>query len=78
MSKIINKTLANDREYFLYHDYIKLFSKTLNPLFENISYKLSHVLLAPKSEAESLLSLKKAQVQRQGSYIEWTLFRQTS
>ena len=59
LKKTITRALANDRQNQLEYDFNELFQQDINPLFDNISVKQSHVLLASKADTEMIISLNE-------------------
>ena len=53
------RALANDHQYKLNYDFYELLEKNIDQIFENVSIKQSHILLASKYDTELMLSLNK-------------------
>ena len=53
------RALANDHQNKLNYDFYELLEKNIDQIFENVSIKQSHILLASKYDTELMLSLNK-------------------
>lgn len=55
MTDILNQAMNTDRH--LTYDFQNIFTEKIDQLFDNISYKLSHVLLASKHDSEAMIAV---------------------
>ena len=55
----MSRALANDKQNILEYDTNKLYQNYINMIFDKVSVKQSHVLLASKIDTDLLISMNK-------------------
>ena len=59
LKKSMTRALANDRHNQLNYNFREFYQEHINPLFDNVSVKQSHVFLASKIDTDLLISMNK-------------------
>ena len=59
LSPVIQKCLENNKKNNIGYGFTRLLTEKATDLFEKISFKLTHVLLASKLDSQDLINLNK-------------------